>query len=308
MSLEKLTIDEDQYLKLMKQVLQTGVKKPNRTSQDTLSIFGAQMRFQLCDSKQRRIFPLLTTKKMFIKSMSQELFWFIKGDTSSKRLHEMGSRIWDANGTREFLDSRGLTHRQEGDLGPCYGYQWRHFNAPYQNCNSDYTGLGIDQLQKVIDGIKKDPFGRRHIVTAWNPCQLNEMALPPCHMFYQFNVRPDEKDYTKPKYLDCQMYQRSADLPLGVPFNIASYSLLVHMISHLTGLIPGEFIHSLGDVHIYENQIPGCKIQLQRTPIAPPYLEFVNIEQVKKIEDFNYQNLKIVDYNPQAGIKFPFSV
>jgi thymidylate synthase len=291
----------------MQKVLLKGIKKPNRTKNNTLSLFGEQMRFKLSDGKNR-ILPMLTTKKMFLKSISQELFWFIKGQTSSKVLAQMGSKIWNANGTREFLDSRGLKNRKEGDLGPIYGYQWRHFNAPYETSETDYHNKGVDQLQQVINSIKTNPFSRRHIVTAWNPCQLDEMALPPCHMMFQFNVRPDPKDYTKPKYLDCHMYQRSADLPLGVPYNIVSYSLLTHMISHLVALEPGEFVHTMGDVHIYENQIDKCKIQMKRKPTDPPKLIFQDIDNITKIEDFSYANLKLTDYNPQSGIKFPFSL
>ena len=300
-------MDEEQYLNALKHIIENGQKKPSRTNVPTLSVFGVSMRFKLWENG-KRILPLLTTKKIFTKSVFQELFWFISGCTDSKVLHNMGSRIWDANGTKEFLSEQGLINREEGDLGPVYGFQWRHFNTPYKDCHTSYTNKGVDQLKNVIDGIKKDPFGRRHIVNAWNPCQLKEMALPPCHLMFQFNVRSDEDDHEKPKYLDCSLYQRSGDFPLGIPFNIASYSLLIHIISFITDLIPGEFVHFIGDAHVYINQIEGCKVQLQRKPTKPPILQFVKMDSVKTIDDFSFENIEIVGYNPQAVIKMPFNV
>lgn len=194
---------------------------------------------------------------MFWKGVLEELLWFIKGSTNAKELSSKGVRIWDANGSRDFLDNLGFSSRKEGDLGPVYGFQWRHFGADYKDMDSDYSHQGVDQLQKVIDTIKTNPDDRRIILCAWNPKDLPSMALPPCHALCQFYVVNGE--------LSCQLYQRSADMGLGVPFNIASYALLTYMIAHITGLKPGDFVHTLGDAHIYLNHIEPLKMQAERT-------------------------------------------
>lgn len=216
--------EEYQYLNHIKNIIQKGVKREDRTGVGTFSIFGAQMRYTLRDN----IFPLLTTKRVFWRGVVEELLWFIRGSTNAFELSQKNVHIWDANSTREFLDSVGLKDREEGDLGPIYGFQWRHFGAEYKDIHTDYKNKGIDQLAHIINTIKTKPTDRRIIMCAWNPVDIPEMALPPCHCLVQFYVANDE--------LSCQLYQRSADMGLGVPFNIASYALLTYMIAHVTGL------------------------------------------------------------------------
>lgn len=269
--------DEYQYLNLIKNIIETGKfvemhksdmtianksfnqfifrhagkKRSDRTGVGTVSIFGAQMRFSL----RNNIFPLLTTKRVFWRAVAEELLWFIKGSTNAKELQDKNIHIWDGNSTREFLDKMGFADREEGDLGPVYGFQWRHFGAEYKTCHDDYTGKGIDQLNEVIERIKKNPNDRRIIMSAWNVVDIPKMALPPCHCFVQFYVADGE--------LSCQLYQRSADMGLGVPFNIASYALLTYMIAHVTGLKPGDFVHTIGDAHVYLNHIEPLKFQVK---------------------------------------------
>jgi len=285
--------EEQQYLDLIREILDHGVNKGDRTGTGTISKFGAQMRFSLRDDQ----FPLLTTKRVLWRAVAEELLWFISGNTNAAYLKEKGIKIWDGNGSREYLDKIGLTHREEGDLGPVYGYQWRHFGAKYVDMHTDYTGKGIDQLQIVIDTIKKDPNSRRIIMSAWNPSDLNEMALPPCHMFCQFYVANGE--------LSCQMYQRSADMGLGVPFNIASYALLTRLIATVCGLKPGEFIHSIGDAHIYNNHVDPLKEQLKREPRPFPTLK---INPKSSIDDFKFEDLTLIDYKPHQTIAMEMSV
>nr|KAF6424169.1 thymidylate synthetase [Rousettus aegyptiacus] len=243
-------------------------------------------------------FPLLTTKRVFWKGVLEELLWFIKGCTNAKELSSKGVRIWDANGSRDFLNGLGFTCRKEGDLGPVYGFQWRHFGAEYQDMDSDYSGQGVDQLQKVIDMIKTNPDDRRIILCSWNPKDLPLMALPPCHALCQFYVVNGE--------LSCQLYQRSADMGLGVPFNIASYALLTYMIAHITDLKPGDFIHTLGDAHIYLNHIEPLKMQLQREPRPFPKLKI--LRKVETIDDFKAEDFQIEGYNPHPTIKMEMAV
>ncbi|NXH15372.1 TYSY synthase, partial [Bucco capensis] len=220
---------EAQYLRQVQHILEHGHRKEDRTGIGTISVFGMQARYSLRDQ-----FPLLTTKKVFWKGVLEELLWFIKGSTNAKELSAKGVKIWDANGSREFLDKQGFSNREEGDLGPVYGFQWRHFGAEYKDMHTDYSNQGIDQLQKVIETIKTNPDDRRIIMSAWNPKDISLMALPPCHALCQFYVLNGE--------LSCQLYQRSGDMGLGVPFNIASYSLLTYMIAHVTGLKVGHLI------------------------------------------------------------------
>lgn len=298
-----INIDEQAYIDLMSSVLNTGIDKPNRTGTDTKSITGSTLRFSLTKNGNK-VLPLVTTKFTSFRLVATELLWFLKGDTSVKSLTDQNNHIWDANGSRKFLDSRGFKFRLEGDLGPVYGWQWRNWNAKYidiDNRSPDYKPGGIDQIKLVIDSIKNDPWSRRHIVSAWNPEQIDDMALPPCHSFFQFIVRPSlEKNK-----LDCILYQRSADLPLGVPFNIASYSLLTHMIAHVCGLKAGTLVHNMGDVHIYHNQIPGCNEQIKRTPFDFPTLEFSDAPD--NIENWNMDNFVVKNYKKYKSIKFPFS-
>jgi len=257
-----------QYLDLLDHVLQNGTVKEDRTGTGTKSVFGYQMRFNLEDG-----FPLLTTKKLHTKSIIHELLWFLKGETNIKYLQDNGVRIWN-----EWAD-------ENGDLGPVYGSQWRSWiNA---------KGETIDQISQVIDSIKNNPDSRRHIVNAWNVGEIDNMALPPCHILFQFYVANGK--------LSCQLYQRSADIFLGVPFNIASYAMLLSMVAQVTGLKPGEFVHTLGDAHIYLNHIEQVKKQLSRTPYSLPQLE-IN-KDVKSIFDFKFEDFKIVNYNSHPHIK-----
>lgn len=251
------------------------------------------MRFNL-----RNSFPLLTTKRVFWRAVVEELLWFIKGSTNAKLLQEKGIHIWDGNSSREFLDKCGFTEREEGDLGPIYGFQWRHFGAKYRDCNYDYTDEGVDQLKQIIQTLKTNPNDRRMIMSAWNPVDTAQMALPPCHCLVQFYVSNNE--------LSCQLYQRSADMGLGVPFNIASYALLTYIIAHITDFKPGDFIHTTGDTHIYINHIESLKTQIKRKPRAFPKL--VINRKVTDIEDFKYDDFKLIDYFPHNQIKMQMAI
>jgi thymidylate synthase len=262
-----------QYLDLMKHVLEHGVQKNDRTGTGTISTFGYQMRFNLQEG-----FPLLTTKKLHLKSIIHELLWFLKGDTNVKYLQENGVRIWN-----EWAD-------ENGNLGPIYGFQWRSWRTR--------DGRTIDQIANVVEQIKKNPNSRRLIVSAWNVGEIDEMALPPCHALFQFYVADGK--------LSCQLYQRSADVFLGVPFNIASYSLLTMMIAQVCDFEPGEFIHTFGDVHIYSNHLDQVKLQLTREPRPLPKMK-IN-PNVKDIFSFTYDDFQLVDYDPHPHIKGEVSV
>ncbi|KAM0009762.1 putative dihydrofolate reductase, Thymidylate synthase [Helianthus debilis subsp. tardiflorus] len=285
--------EEYLYLRLVKDIISNGALKGDRTGTGTLSKFGCQMRFNL-----RKSFPLLTTKKVFWRGVVEELLWFISGSTSAKVLQDKGIHIWDGNASRNYLDSIGLVDREEGDLGPVYGFQWRHFGASYTNMHADYTGQGFDQLLDVINKIKNNPDDRRIIISAWNPSDLKQMALPPCHMFAQFYVNQRE--------LSCQMYQRSADMGLGVPFNIASYALLTCMIAHVCDLVPGDFVHVLGDAHVYSNHVRPLQDQLQKLPRPFPILK-INPEK-KDIDAFVANDFKLMGYDPHQKIEMKMAV
>jgi len=281
--------EEYQYLNLIHDILENGVIEQGRNGV-TKSIFGASMIFSLTDGK----IPILTTKRTAWKTCFKELLWFIRGDTSNEKLRGQGVHIWDCNASREFLDSRGLYTNVEGDLGPVYGHQWRHFNAPYKGCSADYSGKGVDQLDDIIKVLKNPDANvrnsRRLVLTAWNPCQLDEMALPPCHVLMQFNVSDGNK-------LSCALYQRSGDVGLGVPFNIASYSALTHIIAKHTGLVAHEFVYHLGNAHIYEEHIEALRGQLCRRPY-----EFAKIainetnENREKVDNYHIEDIKLVGY------------
>ncbi|KAG5018096.1 bifunctional dihydrofolate reductase-thymidylate synthase [Glycine soja] len=285
--------EEYLYLKLVQDIIAEGTTKGDRTGTGTLSKFGCQMRFNL-----RGNFPLLTTKKVFWRGVVEELLWFISGSTNAKVLQEKGIHIWDGNASREYLDGVGLTEREEGDLGPVYGFQWRHFGARYTDMHHDYSGQGFDQLLDVINKIKCNPDDRRIILSAWNPVDLKLMALPPCHMFAQFYVAHGE--------LSCQMYQRSADMGLGIPFNIASYALLTCMIAHVCDLIPGDFIHVIGDAHIYRNHVRPLQEQLHNQPKPFPTLK-INPKK-KDIDSFVAADFKLIGYDPHQKIDMKLSV
>ncbi|KAG7336572.1 thymidylate synthase [Nitzschia inconspicua] len=288
--------EETQYLDLIRKILKEGVIRGDRTGTGTQSIFGAQMRFELRHGQ----LPLLTTKKTFWRGVAEELLWFISGSTNANLLAEKNIHIWDGNGSKEFLESRGLGHREEGDLGPVYGFQWRHFGAEYKDMYTNYDGQGVDQLQQCIDKIKHNPEDRRIIMSAWNPAALDEMALPPCHLLCQFFVDTSKNE------LSCQLYQRSADMGLGVPFNIASYALLTHLMAHVTGRKPGELIHTLGDAHVYMNHIQPLQEQLEREPRPFPKL-YINPSKTN-IDDFVYDDLTVVGYNPHKAISMKMAV
>lgn len=262
-----------QYLDLMKDILETGVSKTDRTGTGTLSVFGRQLRFDLSQG-----FPLLTTKKLHTRSIFIELLWFLRGDTNIKYLHDHGVTIWD-----EWAD-------QNGDLGPVYGHQWRSWPTP--------NGNTIDQITNVLNQIKQKPDSRRHIVSAWNPAEVDKMALPPCHAMFQFYVADGK--------LSCQLYQRSADYFLGVPFNIASYALLTHMFAQQCDLLPGDFVWTGGDTHLYTNHLEQAKLQLTREPNALPQL---NIRRKPaSIFDYQFEDFEIMNYQAHPGIKAPIAV
>lgn len=283
-----------QYLELTQRIIAKGNKRLDRTGVGTLSIFGTQMRYNL----RNNTLPLLTTKRVFFRGVAEELLWFIRGSTNAKDLQQKNIHIWDGNSTREFLDSAGFTDREEGDLGPVYGFQWRHFGAKYKTCHDNYTGEGIDQLAEVINRIKTNPTDRRIIMSAWNPVDIPQMALPPCHCLAQFFVADGE--------LSCQLYQRSADMGLGVPFNIASYALLTHMIAHVTGLKAGDFVHTTGDTHVYLNHVEPLKEQLVRKPKPFPTLHFKR--DVKSIDEFQFEDFDVRGYEPYPSIKMQMAV
>ena len=304
------TMGEKLYLDQLKQILRRGVLRRDRTQVGTLSTFGAQMRFDL-----RRSFPLLTTKKMYWLGVVEELLWMCRGETSAIALNKKNVFIWDKNSTREFLDRRGLNEYQAGDLGPVYGFQWRHFGAKYAGCDAQKYE-GVDQLRNCIDLIRRDPYSRRIIVSAWNPMDLDRMVLPPCHLLFQFYVHQGE--------LSCQLYQRSADMGLGVPFNIASYSLLTYIMAYLTDLRPGkflflfflsfadsffsgEFVHSIGDAHIYMNHVEALEEQIKREPRPFPKLS-IRPGCEKELEKFKFEDFILTDYNPYPPIKMDMAV
>ncbi|MGR6468994.1 thymidylate synthase [Rhizobium sp. PAMB 3182] len=262
-----------QYLDLLDHVLSTGTDRGDRTGTGTRSVFGHQMRFDLAEG-----FPVLTTKKLHLRSIIHELLWFLKGDTNIRYLHDHGVSIWD-----EWAD-------KDGNLGPVYGAQWRSW--------PDYEGGHVDQIAAVVESIRKNPNSRRHIVSAWNPALVDEMALPPCHCLFQFYVSDGK--------LSCQLYQRSADIFLGVPFNIASYALLTMMVAQVTGLKPGDFVHTLGDAHIYHNHFEQARLQLQRSPKPLPTMR-INSD-VKDLFAFKFEDFTLENYEADSSIKAPIAV
>ncbi|ELA09532.1 thymidylate synthase [Moraxella macacae 0408225] len=283
------TKNEQAYLDLIRYVFQNGIQKDDRTGTGTRSIFGAQMRFDLTDG-----FPLLTTKKIHTKSVIHELLWFLQGNTHVKYLQDHGVRIWNEWAT---LEQTARFGRQAGDLGAIYGHQWRNFGATTDK-NGNFNDDGIDQISQVIDQIKTNPNSRRLIVTGWNPKEADQVALPPCHTLFQFFVA-DTK-------LSCQLYQRSADLFLGVPFNIASYALLTHMVAQVCNLSVGEFVWTGGDCHLYTNHFEQVKTQLSRKPFALPTLQLN--PAIDNIFDFKFDDIQIVNYQSHSVIKAEVAV
>jgi thymidylate synthase len=295
-----------QYLDTLRYILENGERVSNRTGIDTISVFGYQNRYNL-----REGFPLVTTKKMFTKGIIHELLWFLKGDTNVKYLQDNGVKIWDEWATKEHCAKFG---RETGDLGPVYGKLWRKWEAlgneiPYLEWHQGnsvtpvrpigntamFKGITIDQIANVIDQIKTNPNSRRLIVTGWNPATCDQVALPPCHTLFQFKVTHNGTR------LNCQLYQRSADVFLGVPFNIASYALLTHMVAQVCGLEVGEFVHTFGDLHLYVNHIDQVNLQLTREPMALPKL-WLNPD-VKDIDSFKFEDIKVLDYESHPAIK-----
>jgi thymidylate synthase len=270
-----------------------GAVRGDRTGTGTRSLFGRSLRFDL-----RRSFPLLTTKRVFWRGVVEELLWFVRGCTDAKQLSAAGVGIWDGNGSRAFLDARGLPHRAEGDLGPVYGFQWRHFGAAYVDKDADYGGQGVDQLADVVHQIRTDPDSRRILLSAWNPAALPDMALPPCHVLAQWYVQGGE--------LSCMMTQRSADVGLGVPFNIASYALLTVMLAAVTGLTPGDFVHSIGDAHVYANHVEPLLTQLANEPRPFPVLSLARA--VADIDDFTPADFVLDGYDPHPKIAMEMAV
>lgn len=286
---------EKQYLDMIREVLKNGTRKVDRTGTGTVSMFGTMMKYPLGDN----MFPLLTTKKVFYRGVVEELLFFLKGDTDANVLSGKGVRIWDKHGSEEYLRSIGID-REGGDLGPVYGFQWRHFGAEYDTCHSSYEGKGVDQLMDVIETIRRDPSNRRLVVSAWNPNAIPKMALPPCHLMFQFIVEDGR--------LSCAMYQRSGDIGLGVPFNIASYSLLTIIVAHLTGLHPGEFVHFIGDCHVYLNHVDALRTQLEREPRPFPKLFLRPKGERFRPEDFVYEDFELEGYDPYPPIRIEMSV
>jgi thymidylate synthase len=283
--------DEHQYLNLITDILNEGVMETGRNG-NAKTVIGSAMHFSLADG----VWPLLTTKKVAWKTCAKELFWFIKGSTDNGLLQEQNVKIWNGNASRDYLDDIGLYDRAENDLGPIYGHQWRHFNAPYGTCHDDYQGKGVDQLGYIISCLKNPHTrnSRRLVMSAWNPCQLGEMALPPCHVLCQFNVINGDQ-------LSCSLYQRSCDAGLGICFNIASYSLLTHLLAKHCGLIATDFYYHLGNCHIYDDHEEALGEQLLRNPLPFPTL---NIKTVREnIEDYSLDDLDVLNYVSHEPIK-----
>ncbi|MEZ4267364.1 MAG: thymidylate synthase [Myxococcota bacterium] len=277
------------YLDLLSRILDEGRPRDDRTGTGTLGVFGHQMRFDL-----RQGFPLLTTKRLHLRSILHELLWFLRGETHVASLQAAGVSIWD---DWAGADECARFGREAGDLGPIYGHQWRAFGAT-KNPDGTYASDGVDQIARVVSELQQNPFSRRHLVTAWNPREATDVTLPPCHTLFQFHVQDGE--------LSCQLYQRSGDVFLGVPFNIASYALLTLMIAQATGLKPGEFIHTLGDAHLYMNHLDQARLQLQREPRALPTMHLD--PSVRDVFSFEFKHFRLEGYDPHPHIKAPVAV
>ncbi|KAJ3217810.1 Thymidylate synthase [Dinochytrium kinnereticum] len=307
--------EEYQYLGLVKTILSCGERRSDRTGTGTLSLFAPpQMRFNLADG----IFPLFTTKRVPLRAVFEELMWFVRGCVDANLLTNKNVHIWDANGSREALDAVGLSDYRQGELGPVYGFQWRHFGAEYEGADANYEGKGVDQVREVIRKIKKNPSDRRILISAWNPSDLDKMALPPCHLLSQFYVsHPPNSPHGS---LSCQLYQRSADMGLGVPFNVASYALLTILIAHVTGLDPGHLTLCLGDAHVYLDHVIALTEQVTRTPRSFPTLKILDTvpreervgwsvdKAVEELEGVVFGRVVVEGYDPHPKISMAMSV
>ena len=291
----QISTPDQTYNELVRRVLVDGAWESGRNG-NTKAIFGHMMRFDLRDGA----LPLLKGKRVAWKTCLKELLWFIRGSTDNRELKGENVHIWDANASREFLDSRGLQHLEEDDLGPVYGHQWRHFNAAYKGRDESYEGKGVDQLQYVIDQLSNPEtrMSRRIVMSAWNPCQINEMALPPCHVLCQFNVSGENEDE-----LSCMLYQRSGDVGLGVPFNIASYSMLTHIIAEKTGLKAKEFVHTLGNAHIYDDHVEALVEQISRDIPQSETTRFVIKEPKSELTEYQINHFVVRNYEPLGVVK-----
>jgi dihydrofolate reductase/thymidylate synthase len=291
--------EEQNYLNLMKEIIDNGVPSGDRTGTGTNSVFGQMLKYDIRNGK----LPLLTSKRTFIRGIIEEMLFFVSGNTDCTKLQEKGIHIWDGNTTREFLDNRGLNHLPVGDMGAGYGFQWRHFGAEYKDCKTDYKGQGFDQIQNVIDQIKNNPESRRIIISGWNPMDLSKMALPPCHLSYQFYVNVDKKE------LSCLLYQRSSDYFLANNYNATGAIILTHMLANLCGLKTGEFTHFMGDTHIYKNHMEQCKTQMERsTHPFPKLVVNPSNREINDLSDFKYEDFKVVNYHPHPNIKGDMAV
>jgi thymidylate synthase len=283
---------EDAYLDLLTRILSKGAVEQNRTGVSCMVLFGDQIRFPIGN-----VFPVLTTKKVFWRGIVEELLWFLRGDTDNGSLKAKGVHIWDSNSSREALDAHGLQKYCVDDCGPIYSFQWTHYGAKYEDCKTDYRNQGVNQINYIIKELKENPQSRRILMSAWNPVDLDAMCLPPCHTSAQFHVRDG-------KYLACHMYQRSCDTFLGLPFNIASYALLTHLIAAKTDLLPDELIISFGNVHIYENQTEAVKEQVARTPLAWPALT-LDDPSTWEMDTITFEQIHLQNYKSHDAIKVP---
>ena len=291
--------EEWAYLKLVHEILTRGNPRSvpsGAPPMETMAVFGRSLRFSLRDGTV----PLLVTKRVFWKGVVEELLWFIRGCTDARELAARGVHIWDANASRAALDARGFQDRDEGDLGPIYGFQWRHYGATYRGPHACYDGEGVDQLAALVNGIRAAPHARTHLLTAWNPVTIPDMALPPCHVLAQFFVESGNAT------LSCMVYMRSSDVGLGLPFNMASYALLTHLIAHVCKLVPWELVLVLGDTHVYTAHIPGLRTQLERVPCTP--FPKVTLSASARLEDFTYERIVLEGYEPAQAIPLPLIV
>lgn len=295
--------EESKLLSAMYEIITKGFRRPTRTGVSTRALFGQQFEYRMIENidatgKSSFRLPLLTTKKMFIRGVFAELKWFLSGGTDSKILERDGVNIWKGNTSKEYLNSIGLSNYDEGETGPIYGFQWRHWNAEYKQGTHDYANKGIDQVQNVIQSLQSDPYGRRHIISAWNVEQLDEMCLPPCHVLYQFMCHEENGQM----YLSLMMYQRSCDVFLGLPFNICSLGMFLTIMAHRVNMKPYKIIHSIADFHLYETHIQAATQQIQRDPCCFPYIS-LNCDVKENIEDYNFEDIKIENYYHHNPIK-----